>query len=132
MAYTCHELPPVAEQTTHVVTIEMLDAQGDPVEASSIDSIEVTLTAEPSCVVINHRQKQNALNANGFTVTDGEIVWQVSVEDTTIVGSTRPGQTELHKLTMTIVWDNGDQTAQVEILLPVINLRHVPQVEPEP
>lgn len=118
----------VAEQTTQVIRIFVTDRTGALVPSMAYDSITVTLREEQTGEIINNRNGQNALNANGFTLPeDGVIEWKLSTDDTAIVGPTRVGQAERHKLTMTLVWDNGDETTQIEVVTLVYNLRSVPQ-----
>lgn len=83
---------PVLEQTTGVVTATVVaNDMVTPLPAASLLTLTLSLyviKADGSIQVVNSRNVQNVLNANGVVVTAGGLLtWSYVAADTTLVES---------------------------------------------
>src|SRR5688572_10905942 len=94
---------PILEQTTGVYRATITDEGGAMLPASTLSTLELTLYVKTSAgeTIINSRNAQNVLNANGVaaydtlqtdTLSDGTTVtynlkWIISANDTTLNNS---------------------------------------------
>jgi hypothetical protein len=81
-----------------------------------VSAITLTLIDCRSGSVINDREEQNVLNANGCTWSDGVFVWEMEVSDNLIVSeTTRVGRREIHRASFLVTHSTGTYRPQVEI-----------------
>lgn len=97
---------------------------GAPLPASSLDSLTLTLTDAATGAVVNARDAQNALNANGVTVgAAGELVWTMTPQDTALLAaSPAPDATELRVAVFRWTWDAGAGVGSHRITFRVRNV----------
>ncbi len=89
------------EKTTSCYTITLKDKDGN---VPTLDSLVLTLKTDLG-TVINLRDHQNVLNANGVTITNGVINWDMTQLDNAIVdGASNP---ETHIFTFEAIWNSG-------------------------
>ncbi len=78
----------VDERTMQRFTATIFDEARQPIPAKALDSLTLTLYDRASNSVINNRNAQNVLNANGVTVDpSGNLAWLMSPADNTIFRS---------------------------------------------
>lgn len=72
------------------MTGTLKDAAGVVIPKTSVSTITLTLTDAGSGSVVNSRNAQNALDANGCTLdaTSGAFAWTIAAADTTLVDAT--------------------------------------------
>ena len=87
-----------------------------PIPNGSLQTLTLTLTDRRTGAVINNRNAQNALNANGVTVDTtsnpptGALVWKASAADNPIVNSEpnlEDGAIENHEAVFAWTWTDG-------------------------
>ena len=76
----------IDESTTAVYTATIKDENGVPIPLAQITALTLTLFNTKSMSIINTRDDQNVLNANGVVIhpTSGLLTWNISPEDTVI------------------------------------------------
>lgn len=100
---------------TEIVSLPMTHgAQGTSVLLSEVSSLLLTLTDVGSNTIVNSRNGQNGLNANGVAVTDGKVVWSIQPADTALVNASVIGEIHLATLVMTLT-DGQVRTATISI-----------------
>jgi hypothetical protein len=78
----------VNERTTPTYTDTLVDAAGDAVAGSSLDSIKLTLYDEASEDVINNRDGESDVLGGDVTVnSDGELSWTMEELDNVILNT---------------------------------------------
>jgi hypothetical protein len=83
------------------------DETGALTGASAITSIALTLSDLKTGAIINGRNAQAALNANGVTLDDsGNLVWLMAPADNVIVATKRVSVEE-HRAVFDIRWSTG-------------------------
>lgn len=84
------------------MTGTLKDAAGVAIAKASVSSITVTLTDAGSGSVVNSRNGQNVLDANGGTLdaTSGAFAWTITSSDTTLVDAN--GDSEEHTADFTV------------------------------
>ena len=89
----------------------------------SLDSLTLTLWDEESGNVVNARNGQDILNANGGSFNSGLLTFAVTPPDTTIVDATK--EMEFRRMTLTFVWNAGLGQKTHAVRFPVRNLRMI-------
>ena len=85
------------------ITGKFKDLQKEVLDKASIQSLTLTLYDETTGDIINNRQNQNILDANGGTVAaNGDLTLNLNGSDNVIVANT--GQTENHIALTRWVW----------------------------
>ncbi len=101
------------------------DENSNGVGSGSLTALTLTLYVEGSpAIIINSRNKQNVLNANGVTVdASGNLAWLMDPLDNSIMDSTK--SIEPHVALFEWTW-GGTKAGRFEILVSVKNLNLVP------
>ena len=73
--------------TTRIYTATIQDEAGAAIPGASLTSLTLTLRERTTQQIINSRDEQDVLNANGVTVgSDGLLTWTLSVLDNVHLG----------------------------------------------
>lgn len=114
------------EKTTLQYTTTLKDETETVIPSASINSITLTIIEEDSGDVVNSRNAQSILNANGGTMhaTSGLLTMVFTASDTEIVGGADAGEIETHLATIDITWATTKK-AHREIEFRIRNLRSV-------
>lgn len=119
----------VGELNSFTIEADIVDQDGDPVASAAVDSLTLTLYNDADDSIINARNAQDVLGANGGTyhATNGHFKMEFRSADSPIViaGSAR-GAKETHTARFTMVWDGGNKRWDGEVRIKVINLNKVP------
>lgn len=100
----------ISERSTPTLHMDLETADGDPVPAGDVTSIEITLRDLTSGGIVNSRDHQQAKNQNGGTVVDGRFSLQLDEGDTLIVGL---GNNERRLLTIDAHLSGGRATHEI-------------------
>lgn len=115
---------PVPERSSARITAQLQDEAGAGIPGGSLTTLTLTLYTAGSGTILNGRNKQNALNANGVTVdASGNLIFQMDPLDNQIVG------TESHERHIALfewTWSAGAKAGKHEVLLTIVNLNLVP------
>ncbi len=129
----------VTTQATRIATVEInelnsacvqwdiVDEHGDPVPLGNVASFTVTLYDDLTNTIINSRDDQDILNANGGTygTLDGHVGFDFSSDDNPILGTWQRGRRESHTALFELRWGpTGYWSGEVRLL--VGNLTRVP------
>jgi hypothetical protein len=107
------------DRTGRVVTVdegehadivgEFLDANGDTILKASLSTVQLTLYDRTTLAIINTRNLQSVLDANGGTVdTAGEITMRLNATDNAILDTElEVGEIEEHVARFTWGWNDG-------------------------
>ena len=121
----------VNENSTYKYSATLLDENGDAIALASINSIKMTLIDTITGNIINSRDGQDVKNTNDCTMgsTDGEFVWNVQIEDTTIESplAIPTNKRETHLATVSVLWASSTKQVNHEIVLKVLNMTSIPQ-----
>lgn len=84
------------------LTGTLTDATGTVIPKASVSSMTLTLKDAETGAVVNSRNAQNVLDANGCTLdaTSGAFAWTITASDTALVTST--AEAEEHEATFTV------------------------------
>jgi len=118
----------IAERQTRPLTIQVVDQNGNPLTADQIATLTLTLYDAATGTVINGRNKQNVLNANGcvIDVLSGMLNWTMDTLDNIAIGT---ATFEKHKALFEWTWnkpDGGTGYGKYELVFTVENLQMVP------
>lgn len=108
--------PFIAERTTPLLTMTIVDETGTPIPSLSA----LTITLHAAGTVINGRNKVNVLSS----FTDGTLTWRFAAEDTAILEPSRGH--EVHTLLIEWAWDSSQRHGKHEVVHIVRNLALVP------
>lgn len=99
----------VNEQNVVLLSGTLQDEDGAAIAASSISALTVTLYDRATDAIINSRDGQSILNANGGTLhaTSGAWTLTLSASDNVIVGTPSVGRTETHIALIEAAWSGG-------------------------
>jgi len=115
------------ERTSPRIQATLLDDDDLPVPGSSVTTLTMTLYDVVEDSIINARDGQNILNANGCTLDeDGLFTWLVEHLDTVIVGATELNALEEHVALIEGTHTAGSRHFKQEIRHFVKNLGKVP------
>lgn len=113
----------LTEGTTPEISATLVDLAGVAVPGSVLDSLVLTYYQEYTQAIINARNAQNVLQANGVTVgADGKLVWGLSLADTVIVNDAL--ETEPHIANFTFTYPDGAETkvGSLTLRIPIANI----------
>lgn len=86
MSHAIEQTLEMTEGTTPDFTTVLLDNNNQSVAGSVLDTLTLTYYQEYTHTIINGRNVQNVLQANGITVDeDGNLLWELSLLDTVIL-----------------------------------------------
>jgi len=117
----------ILEGTTPVFTAVVRDEYGQPLGPGALDSLTLTYycLTDPGKSVINGRDHQNVLNANGVTLdSQGQLTWTLSPEDTQVLNPLWPRQR--NRAVFEWTWNGGAGNGKHVVDLIIRNLAHVP------
>ena len=109
------------------LTIVLYDATAVALVKASIITLTVTLLDQLTGAVINSRNAQDILDANGGALaTDGTLVLRLQPLDNTNVNATPVGEIEKHEVTIKWTWNDGvlvaDRTGKHTFILRIAPL----------
>jgi hypothetical protein len=112
---------PIAEEATVVMTGVLRDEDNEGFKPATLT---LTLYDAPTLTILNSRNKQNILDANGGEVTfDGEFTFEFSPNDNVIVGNRKE---ERHVALFEWSWEVGSRKGKHEVHFTVRNFDKVP------
>lgn len=115
----------VNEANTALYTAQLVDENGADVSLSDISALTITLYDKLTGTILNGRDGQNALNANGVTVSlTGAVSWILQPADNVIVSTNL--DSELHIALFQGVYGSGNKDVKHEFAFRVVNLNRVP------
>lgn len=117
---------PVAERTTQFLDAVIRDENGVAIPGSALTELMLTLYAtDAQLTILNNREKQDILNANGGTVDEsGNLSLELTPDDTAIVDDTIEVEEHVHLFEFS--YDGGSKFGKQEIVLKIDNLEKVP------
>jgi hypothetical protein len=93
------------EGVAHRYTASLVDPDDAAIGAANLVTLTITLYDEKTNEIINSRNEQNALNANGVTVADGAagtvLTWQAEAADMPIVDDTLDSEVHIARFAFT-------------------------------
>lgn len=110
----------IREGAVAIITTSIVDKDGTKITNARLNELRLTYFDRRSRRIINSRQDQDALNANGVTVSNGDVTWVTSVSDSAIIDP--PTAPERHVATFRFRYD-GTTWGDGEIDIDVTNLR---------
>ncbi len=115
----------IAERTTPRISAVLKDETGAVIPGSALTALTLTLyLAGDLTQILNGRNKQNVLNANGVTVdAAGNLIWTSSAADHAFLST---AEEEAHVALFEWTWAAGAKAGKHELLLYVTNLVGVP------
>lgn len=122
---TPRRLAAVPQASTPRLVVSFLDADGSAIAESNLTALTLTYRHRFTGTVINSRNAQSVLDANGGTVaTDGTLTWQLVAAETPITDTTR----DIDEYEALIRWtyDSGARAGAQVFIVPVINTARVP------
>jgi hypothetical protein len=126
----------IPEQSDAEYTCTFHDAGPDAeaIVAASILTITATLSDVATGAIINNREDQDVLNANGGTLTSpGVFTLRLVGEVDNIIHTASPSSTEKHRLTLKVTYQRPgpeDGFLNHEVIFYVLRLTDVPTPEP--
>jgi hypothetical protein len=99
---------PINEGTTGEF-VATLNTDSQPITAA-----ELTVFDELTGAIVNNRNAQNVLNANGVTIAGTTLTWKLSKNDTISVRSPRPAPLDVyvHTAIFVIRWNDAAAVAR--------------------
>ena len=126
MSHDDIETRAVDESTTPTYTAQFVDVEDQPVSGSALDSLTVTFYQEYTRVIVNGRDKQHVLQANGITVDDaGLLTWPLEVGDTEILDDALEHEPHRALFEFSYAGANGPKYGKHEVRFLVKNLEKV-------
>jgi sugar lactone lactonase YvrE len=114
----------VKEKTSALYTADVQDHQENAIGSSDLGTLTLTLYDVDTNTIINSRNAQNVLNANGVALdANGNLSWVMSADDNTIVTSTTVQESHIALFQWT--WDSGNKAGKHEVQIYVENLTKV-------
>ena len=114
----------VDEGQSGTVNFTLVDSAGVAIPKADIETLTLTLTDLACGDVINERDEQDVLDANGVDVgdTDGSVSWAYDAEDTPYMGDDDDlaPQEETHLAHFRVTWSGG--TLSKQVLMKVRNI----------
>jgi hypothetical protein len=112
----------VVQETTGKYTATIVDEDGNGISSADITTAVMTLYDTQTEDIINTRDAQDILNANGVTIdTSGNLEWIWDPEDMPILHSVR--KPEVHTALIKITWDSGAKQLYHEVSFRVNKVR---------
>ena len=110
----------IKERTTPTLSFEIRDGAGNLLTPATL---VLTLRNVRTGAVINSREAQNVLNANGVTVAAGVVTWAMTQADTTLVDQTRAQET--YRAWFDYTWAGGSKRDHHALELQITNEREI-------
>lgn len=111
----------VPEQTSALYTATLVDETGAVVPGTSLLTLTLTLYDKTTGGILNSRNAQNVLNANGVTIdANGLVSWTIAPADSLIITNTN--DVETHIALFQATWGGGAKALKFEVTLLVKNL----------
>ena len=111
----------IMEKTTVKITATVEDENGNGIAAAGLDTLTLTLYSLEDDTIINSRDAQDVLNANGVTLGGGgNLVWTVTPADTIIADTTL--KAERHRAVFEWTYASAAKNGKHVIDMRVINL----------
>lgn len=105
------------------------DQAGAPITSGAISAIRCTLRDDRTSQVVNGRDAQPVLNANGGALgPDGAFVLTLGPDDTALVAETPTRAHHLRRLTLEVTFDAGVITHEVRFYIRPLG--DIPMSEP--
>lgn len=117
--FLVHEAVP--ERSTRQFTVGLQTAAGALINPGDVSAVSLTLRDLASGAIVNGRDHQNVKDQNGGSVTLGEVAFQLTSDDTVILGD---GNQERRLLTLDVQLANGGRGTR-EIYFYVRSFRDV-------
>lgn len=113
----------IKERTTPRATIQIVDELGVPVEFGFLDVALIAVRDSKTQTVV--RSLENMLDADNDFDTDtvGTILWQMQVQDTTLLS--RTATTEKRIVEMAFGWDSSDAGTLTDALTTTLGSRTI-------
>lgn len=114
----------VRERTTRRYTAVLKDETGAVIGSGTLSSLKLTLYNRADGSIINTRNQQNVLNANGVTVdASGNLTWTMDPADNPIVDATL--SYEEHVALFEIGWSSDAKKNNHEVIVRVENVNKI-------
>jgi len=114
----------VREKTTRRYTAALKDETGAAIGGGVISSLKLTLYNRADGAIINSRNQQNVLNANGVTIDDsGNLTWTIEPADNPIIDATL--SYEEHIALFELGWSSDAKKNNHEFIIRVENVNKV-------
>ena len=114
---------PANERTSSRYTGQIVDEVGVGVPASLLVTLTLTLFDDDTGAIINSRNHQNVLNANGVSVDSvGMVVWIIDPLDVVVLSGR---EIESHTAVFAWTW-SGSKAGNHSFQMAVANARQVP------
>ena len=116
----------INERSSFRYSGKIVDEAGNPIPGSELSTLTLTLFNAADKAIINSRDDQTALNANGVTLNEsGDLQWSAESADNPIVGDVGLGLTEKHLAQFEWTWGSGKRGSHI-LTLHVVQLHEVP------
>jgi len=114
----------VREKTTRRYTAALKDETGAAIGSGALSSLKLTLYNRADGSIINTRNQQNVLNANGVVVdSDGNLTWTMEPADHPIVDATL--SYEEHVALFELGWSSDTKKNNHEVIIRVENVNKI-------
>lgn len=114
----------VPEKTTARLTAVLKDEADAVVGSAALTTLTLTLYDERTGAILNLRNQQSVLNANGGAVdANGNLTMTLAVADNAIQNTDL--KREMHVALFEYTWSAGAKAGRYEIAFPVDNLTKV-------
>lgn len=124
MATAPTALGPINEHSSARVQFTVKDQAAVAIPAADLNAFTLTLYDVATGEILNGRDNQNVLNANGVTVdAAGLVTWLMQPADNAVLNQERT-TVETHIALFTFTWDEGHH--HYDLPITVRNLARVP------
>ena len=115
----------VREKTTRRYTAALKDETGAAIGGGALSSLKLTLYNRADGSIINTRNQQNVLNANGVAVdSSGNLTWTMEPADNPIVDAAL--SYEEHVALFEIGWSSDAKKNNHDVIIRVENVNKIP------
>lgn len=112
----------VDESTTPEIFATLVGLTDEAIPGSALDTLTLTYYQEYTQVIINGRNAQNVLQANGVTVDGaGKLLWKMTALDTVILNDSLETEPHIAHFVFTYTSDTP-KVGSVTIRIPVANI----------
>lgn len=122
-------LPAITEGTTRTYIATLKGEDGIVVPASSLSAVRLRFYSTHTGAVINGRDGQNVLNANGVTIdNNGLLTWKLLEADTILTDNPKPTLGH-HCAVFVIEWIDAQSVARQvvhEVTFPIARAKNAP------
>ena len=114
----------VREKTTRRYTAVLKDETGAAIGSGTLSSLKLTLYNKADGSIINTRNQQNVLNANGVTVdSSGNLTWTMDPADNPVIDAVK--DYEEHVALFEIGWSGDAKKNNHEVIIRVENVNKI-------